>query len=289
MSFRVRNLIPYLLILPALLVLFFLFIYPIIWNVYLSLHDVTIATILREWNFVGFKNYIKLFSQPYFIKSLVVSLYFVVGSILGQFLIGFGLALLLNRKIPGTGAFRVIITIPWILSELVVSYTWVWAYGKYGLFNNILTSMGLSKINWLGNPDIAIWSIVITNIWFGVPFTMLMLGSALKTLDPQLYEAATVDGAGAWDCFRHITFPLLKPFIAINMILITMWTVNLFALPLAMTKGGPLYSTTTTSLYMYRRAFELGDISVGSAVGVLLFLFNIMAAYVYLRTLRTEA
>lgn len=280
--------IPYFLILPALLVLFFLFIYPIIWNIYLSLHDVTIATILKEWNFAGFKNYIKLFHEHYFLKSLVVSLKFVVGSLLGQFLVGLGLALLLKRKVPGTGAFRVILVIPWILSELVVSYTWVWAYGDYGLFNNILRSIGLSGINWLGNLDIAIWSIVITNIWYGFPFTMLTLGSALETIDPQLYEAATVDGAGVWDCFRHITFPLLKPFIAINLILITMWTVNLFALPLAMTKGGPLSSTTTTSLFMYRRAFDFGDVSIGSAVGVLLFLFNIVAAYVYVRTLGTE-
>ncbi|MEA3356724.1 MAG: sugar ABC transporter permease [Candidatus Bipolaricaulota bacterium] len=282
------KLIPYLLLLPALLILLFLFIYPIFWNIYLSLHNVSLVTILKEWSFTGLANYVRLFKDPYFIKSLLISLYFVVGSSIGQFGLGLGLALLLHRKMRGVGTFRVIITVPWILSELIVAYTWVWAYDKYGLFNNILRAIGLSGVNWLGDPHIAIWSIVIANIWFGTPFTMLMLGSALNTINPELYEAATVDGATPLRCFRHITFPLLKPFIAINLILITMWTVNLFALQWAMTKGGPLYSTTTTSLYMYRQAFQFGELSIGSSIGVLLFIFNIIAAFVYLRTLRAE-
>lgn len=286
---RRGKLTPYLLLLPALLILFFLFIYPIFWNLYLSLHDVSVVTLLKKWSFAGLANYVKLAEDPYFIKSLLVSLYFVVGSIIGQFGLGLGLALLLHRKVRGAGVFRVIITVPWILSELIVAYTWVWAYDKYGLFNNILRAIGLPGVNWLGDPHLAIWSIVIANIWFGTPFTMLMLGSALNTMKSELYEAATVDGATPWRCFRHITFPLLKPFIAIDLILITMWTVNLFALQWAMTKGGPLYSTTTTSLYMYRRAFQFGDLSIGSSIGVLLTIFNIIAAFVYLRTLRMEA
>ncbi len=279
---------PYLLLLPALLILFFLFIYPILWNVYLSLHDVSLITLLKGWSFVGLANYLELPQDPHFIKSLFVSLYFIGGSILGQFGLGLGLALVLHRKIRGAGPFRVVITVPWILSELIVAYTWVWTYDKYGLANSLLKAIGLGGVDWLGNPDIAIWSIVLANIWFGTPFTMLMLGAALKTIDPGLYEAATVDGATPLRCFRHITFPLLKPFVAINLILITMWTVNLFALQWAMTKGGPLYSTTTTSLYMYRQAFQFGELAIGSAVGVLLFIFNLIAAFVYVRTLRVE-
>jgi len=283
---RVENLVPYFLLSPALFLLLFLFIFPIFWNFYLSFHDVTLIRLWKKWHFIGLENYRQLFHDTLFLKSLKVSLYFVGGSIAGQFFIGLSLALLLNRRIRGTGAFRVIITISWIISELVVAYTWVWMYDSSGLINRIIGSFGFSPVNWLGNPDLAIWSIVISNIWFGTPFTMLTLGSALKTISPQLYEAAAIDGAGAWRCFQKITFPLLKPFIAINMILITMWTVNLFALQLAMTKGGPLYSTTTTSLYMYKAAFEFGDLSIGSSVGVLLFLFNLIAAYIYTKTFR---
>jgi ABC-type sugar transport system permease subunit len=284
---KIETLAPYLLLSPAFLLLFLLFIFPIFWNFYLSFHDVTLVRLWKKWHFIGLQNYAGLLHDDLFLKSLKVSLYFVGGSIAGQFLIGLSLALLLNKKLRGSGAFRTIITISWILSELVVAYTWVWMYDSSGLANRILTSIGFSQVNWLGNPDLAIWSIVITNIWFGTPFTMLTLGSALRTINPQLYEAAAVDGAGRWRCFRNIIFPLLKPFIAINMILITMWTVNLFALQLAMTKGGPLYSTTTTSLYMYKNAFDFGDLSVGSSIGVLLFLFNIIAAYIYTKTFRT--
>lgn len=283
---RFKALTPYLLLSPALFLLFFLFIFPIFWNFYLSFHDVTLIRLWKKWHFIGLENYGHLFQEGLFLKSLKVTLYFVGGSIAGQFFLGLSLALLLNRRIKGGGVFRIIFTITWIVSELVVAYTWVWMYDSFGLLNRFIGSFGISQVNWLGNPDVAIWSIVITNIWFGTPFTMLTLGSALKTISPQLYEAAAIDGAGAWKCFQRITFPLLKPFIAINLILITMWTVNLFALPLAMTKGGPLYSTTTTSLYMYKAAFEFGDLSIGSSVGVLLFIFNLTVAYIYTRTFR---
>src|SRR5690606_20580639 len=111
--------------------------------------------------------------------------------------------------------------------------------------------------------------------------TMLTLGSALTTINPQLHVAATVDGASSWQQFRFITWPLILPFVALNLILITMWTINLFALPLAMTNGGPLNSTTTTSLYMYRQAFEFGNFSIGSSIGVMLFVFNLVAAAIY--------
>ncbi|MFQ5795829.1 MAG: carbohydrate ABC transporter permease [Candidatus Bipolaricaulia bacterium] len=283
---------PYLLILPALALLFFLFLYPIGWNVYLSFHDVEFQTFWKKWNFVGLENYRDLFNDAIFprkfYKSLVVSASFVGGSVLGQFLIGLGLALILHRNFKGTGAFRVLITIPWILSDLVVAYIWLFLYQQNGAINGLLQSLSLPGVNWLGNQNMAIWSLVITNIWFGTPFTMLMMGSALKTINPELYEAAAVDGANTWQTFRRITWVLLKPFVALNLILITMWTTNLFALPLAMTRGGPLYATTTTALYMYRYAFEFGKFSVGSSIGVLLFLFNIAAAAVYLRMLRRE-
>lgn len=282
---------PYLLILPALLTLLSLFIYPIGWNVYLSLHDVEFRTFLRgDWDFVVLRNYGALLADLEFPRkfheSLWVSLKFVGGSIAGQFLLGLALAGALYGRIRGRELYRLIIVIPWILSELVVGYIWLFLYQPYGAINQFLRGIGLSGVNWLGDRHMAVWSLVMTNIWFGVPFTMLMLGAALTTIHPELKEAASVDGAGRLQVFRHITWPLIAPFAALNLILITMWTTNLFALPLAMTKGGPLFATTTTSLLMYRHAFEFGNLSLGSSIGVMLFLFNIVAAGVYLRTLR---
>lgn len=283
---------PYLLILPALATLLFLFVYPILWNGYLSLHNVEFATFNRAWRFVGLENYRALFEDSVFpsrfYKSLLVSVQFVGGSIVGQFVLGLGLALILNSRIKGRNLFRLLIAIPWIMSELVVAYIWLYLYQPGGAINNLLTTLGLPAVNWLGEPNNAIWALVLTNVWFGMPFTMLTMGAALTTINPEVTEAATVDGANRWQVFRHIIWPLITPFAALNLILITMWTTNLFALPLAMTKGGPLYATTTTSLYMYRHAFEFGNFSVGSSIGVMLFLFNLVAAGVYLRTLSRE-
>ncbi|HBY98975.1 MAG TPA: sugar ABC transporter permease [Chloroflexi bacterium] len=280
---------PYLLILPALATLLLLFVYPILWNGYLSVHDVKFATFNRAWPVAGLENYQALLKDsifPFkFYKSLWVSLQFVGGSVLGQFVLGLALALALNARIRGRGLFRVLIAFPWILSELVVAYIWLYLYQPAGAINNLLSAAGLPAVRWLGSPGIAIWALVLTNIWFGTPFTMLMMGAALTTINPEVTEAATVDGANRRQLFRWITWPLIAPFGALNLILITMWTANLFALPLAMTKGGPVYATTTTSLYMYRYAFEFGNFSLGSSIGVMLFVFNVVAAAIYLRTL----
>jgi multiple sugar transport system permease protein len=280
---------PYLLVLPALLTLLLLFVYPIFWNGYLSIHDVKFTTFNQEWPSVGLDNYRQVLEDNIFPRkfytSLRVSLKFVGGSIVGQFVLGLALALALNSRIKGRELFRVLITLPWILSELVVAYIWLYLYQPSGTINNLLTALGGPTIRWLSTPETAIWALVLTNIWFGTPFTMLTLGSALTTIHPEIQEAATVDGASSWQVFRWITWPLIAPFAALNLILITMWTTNLFALPLAMTNGGPVYATTTTSLYMYRHAFEFGNFSIGSAIGVMLFLFNLLAAAIYVRVL----
>jgi multiple sugar transport system permease protein len=287
----IARLLPYLMILPALATLLFLFVYPIAWNGYLSLHGVDFQSYNRAWPFVGLENYVGLLTDrifPFrFNQTLQVSLEFVGGSVAGQFLLGLALALALHAVTAGRQLFRALIVIPWVLSELVVAYIWLFLYQPTGVINDALAGLGLPAVNWLGSQVGSVWALVLTNVWFGVPFTMLMLGAALTTINPTINEAARVDGARSTQIFRYITWPLILPFAALDLILITMWTVNLFALPLAMTKGGPLYATTTTSLYMYRHAFEFGNFSVGSTIGVMLFLFNLVAAAVYLRALRT--
>ncbi|MFQ6072291.1 MAG: carbohydrate ABC transporter permease, partial [Methanosarcinales archaeon] len=257
------------------------------WNLYVAIHDVKLINILKSWNFVGFNNFIDLFHDTYFFESLKVSLFFVGGSVTFQLIVGLLLALLINQKIRGAKTFRVIFIIPWILSAVIVGFSWRWMYHDlFGLINYSLNMIGLQPIGWLTNPNIAIWSIVITDSWYGTPFTMLFLGAALMSIPDELYEAAAVDGASKWQSFRYITLPHLKPFIAINLILITMWTVNIFELHLVMTGGGPLYSTTTTSLYMYRKAFEFGHISIGACLGFILFGINMIAAYFYVKSMR---
>jgi ABC-type sugar transport system permease subunit len=146
--------------------------------------------------------------------------------------------------------------------------------------------MGLNPISWLSDPNMVVWTIVIANMWHGTPFTMLFLTAGLFSINPIVYEAALVDGATKTRSFFHITLPLLKPFILINLILITMWSVNFFDLILVMTNGAPLFASTTASLYMYRQAFEFGLLSKGSAVGLFLIAINLTLAYSYVKLFR---
>jgi multiple sugar transport system permease protein len=281
-----------LLLTPVLLSMLVLFIIPIIWNVWISLHDVTFVTFRGEWNFIGLRNYAALMADEVFPKifhkSVGITLIFTLASVLGQFIIGFGLALLLQRFTRHAQLFRAVIVLPWVLSELVVAYIWLFMYQQHGPLNNFLGFFGLGAVSWLSSSSLAIWSVSLTNIWFGTPFTLLMMGAALTTINPEIVEAARMDGATPRQILMRVTVPLLKPFIALNLVLITMWTVNVFAMPLAMTQGGPAQSTTTASLLMYRQAFEFGNFSTGSSIGILLFLFNIVGAVVYVRTQRSS-
>ncbi|ACL71044.1 binding-protein-dependent transport systems inner membrane component [Halothermothrix orenii H 168] len=284
-----KKYVPYFLIAPAFLVLLLLMVYPIIWNIYLSFHDVTLIKLNRAWEPVALRNYFNVITDMYFWESMWVTGKFVVGSVVGQLVFGLILALLLHKKVKGSGMFRVIYIIPWLLSDVIVGFTWQWSYHeKFGMINTLLGKLGIPAIDWLGNPDIAIWAIVITNIWFGTPFTMLFLGSALNTISRELYEAARVDGATRWQQFWYVTIPALKPFIATNLILLTMWTVNLFGLQYVMTGGGPLFSTTTLSLFMYNNAFEYGKLSIGSSIGFILLIINAIAAYFYVKLVQRE-
>ena len=135
--------------------------------------------------------------------------------------------------------------------------------------------MGLQSVGWLSDPNIVIWSLVIANIWYGTPFTILFLTAGQLSLNPTIYEAAVMDGATKIRSFIHLTLPLLRPFIVINLILITMWSVNFFDIQLIMTGGGPLFASTTASLYMYRQGFEFGLLSKGAAAGIILIVINL--------------
>lgn len=281
-----------LLLLPILITMLSLFIVPILWNLWMSFHDVTFASFRKAWGFIGLGNYQDLIDNKVFPKvfhrSLVTTVLFTLASVTGQFVIGFALALLLHFYARGAAFFRTFLVLPWILSELVVAYIWLFLYQQKGPLAGLLTSLGLPVIPFLSNADVAIWSVSLTNIWFGAPFSLLMMGAALTTINPETIEAARMDGTSNWRILRKIILPLLAPFIALNLVLITMWTVNIFALPMAMTQGGPAYSTTTASLFMYRQAFEFGNFSVGSATGILLFAFNIVGALVYVRMQRGD-
>ena len=280
---------PYLLLAPALLILTVFLLFPLIWNVYLSMHDVSFSTILKNWKFVGLMNFADLLSDPNFYSSLKVSILFVGGSVALQFFLGLVLAILLNQQVKGSNTLRALFIIPWTVSAVITGFSFKFIFNDdFGILNYGLEQMGLYPVAWLSDPGAVIWTIVIANMWHGTPFTMLFLTAGLFSINPVVYEAALIDGASKTKSFFHITLPLLKPFIVINAILITMWSINFFDLILVMTNGGPLFASTTGSLFMYREAFEFGMLSKGSVVGIFLIVINLVLAYSYTRIFKRK-
>jgi multiple sugar transport system permease protein len=278
---------PYLFLTPALAILLIFLIFPLFWNTYISLHDVSLTTILRGWEYIGGTNFINLFNDPNFYSSLKVTLMFVGGSVALQFGIGMLMSVLLHQQVRASGLLRAIFIIPWTISAVIAAFSFKFIFDdNFGILNYLLNEIGLQSVGWLSDPSIVIWSLVIANVWYGTPFTILFLTAGLLSINPTIYEAAVIDGATKIRSFIYITLPLLKPFIVINLILITMWSVNFFDIQLIMTGGGPLFASTTASLYMYRQAFEFGLLSKGASAGIVLIAINISIAFIYHKLFR---
>lgn len=278
---------PYLFLTPAFAILLIFLIFPLFWNIYISFHDVSFITILKNWEYSGWTNFVDLLNDPNFYTSLRTTVLFVAGSVALQFTIGMLMAVLLSQKVRAAGVLRAIFIIPWTISAVIAAFSFKFIFDyNFGILNYIFQQIGLQPVGWLSDPNIVIWSLVIANVWYGTPFTMLFITAGLLSINPSIYEAAVIDGATKFRSFLRITLPLLKPFIVINLILITMWSVNFFDLQLVMTGGGPLFASTTASLYMYRQAFEFGLLSKGAAAGLILIIINISVAFIYLKLLK---
>ena len=278
---------PYLFLTPAFVILLVFLIFPLFWNVYISLHDVSLITLIKGWRYIGWQNFLNLIEDPNFQTSLKVTLLFVAGSVALQFGVGLLISTLLNQKVRAAGVLRALFIIPWTISAVIAAFSFKFIFDEnFGILNYLFDKIGLQPINWLSDPNMVVWSIVIANMWYGTPFTILFLTAGSFSINPTIYEAAIIDGASKMKTFLHITLPILKPFIVINLVLITMWSVNFFDLQLVMTGGGPLFASTTASLYMYRQAFEFGLLSKGAAAGLILVVINLVVAFSYIKLLR---
>ena len=278
---------PYLYLLPAISILCVFLLFPFVWNIYISTHGVSITTILKEWEFVGLDNFIQVLNDPNFHTSIKISVIFVGGSVAFQFLIGLLISSLLNQNIKGKQILIALIMIPWITSGLIAAFSFKFIFdNSFGIVNYILEYLGFSSIAWLSDPNIVVWTIVIANVWYGTPFTILFLTAGLLSINPSIYESAKVDGASKIKSYFYLTLPMIKSFIIIDIILITIWSINFFEIPLIMTGGNPLFASTPASLYMYRQAFEFGLLSKGSASGIILLSINIVVAFIYIIALK---
>lgn len=230
-------------------------------------------------SFVGIENYITAFQDSTFWMSLRNNVLVVLASVLGQIPIGLGLALLLNRKIKGAKFFRTIGFLPVVISTVVISITWRMIYNsEQGLLNNLLETAGLGFLqqNWLGDPDSAIFAILITIVWQFVGLYFIIFLSALQTIPKELLEAAELDGAGEWHKIVHITLPSIRNVILVAIVLCISGSLKTFDLIYVMTQGGPAHSTEVMATYMYSETFEGLSYGYGSALSILILVFSLI-------------
>lgn len=277
---------------PLVAYLLVFYAFPLIRSIDLSVHDYTVRAFVQgNAEFVGLKNYIDVISSPLFGTALANTAVFVLVSLVFQYVLGLALAVFFRSNFPLAGVLRGLFLVPWLLPLIVSASTWSWMMNSdSGIINSVLTAFGGPQINWLTSPDFSLMSVIIANIWLGIPFNLVILYAGLQNIPIDLYEAASLDGAGAWRKFWSITFPLLRPVSAITLLLGLVYTLKVVDIIWIMTTGGPANSSTTLAIWSYREAFGTGqpDLSPASAVGNLLIVIALIFGFLYLRIQRRE-
>jgi len=289
---RLQQSIGYLFVLPAILFMVAFIGYPIIYNLILSFQNITVMTFnnpVKE--FVGFGNYITMFKDPLLRIIMSQTLFYTITCIVFQFTIGFALALLFNRKFRLAKGIRGLIMVAWLIPMTVTGLLFKFIFSTNGgILNAMMIGAHLIKvpIEWLQEPSLAMWTLVITNTWIGIPFNMILMVTGLSTIPQDIYESASIDGANWWQQFTHVTLPLLKPAIEAVLILGFIYTFKVFDLVYVMTKGGPVNATEVLSTLSYRLSFNEFSFSKGAAVANILFVILFIMSLGYLKLVKDE-
>lgn len=276
---RPRNLAPYLWVLPALLVYIIFKLLPMIAGIYLA---------FIQWDgiepakFVGLQNFQRMLDDEVIPLALMNNVKYAIGTVIGKTVLALFLALILNQALRGRGFYRTTLFMPVVMSFVVVGILWSWLYnGQFGLVNNLLHKLKLDFLilDWLGDTKVALWSLVVVDIWKWYGFHMVIFLAGLQTIPQELYEAARIDGAARWQQFTNITLPLLQPVMLVNVTLSLMGAFNVFDIPYVMTEGGPANSTMVMALHIYIRGFKFYKFGYSAALSyALLTLVTLMAA-----------
>ena len=270
-------------VLPAVIVLSLVTVYPVLTVCYLSLHRKLLLFDLSEY--VGLNNYRFLIADDRFWNALGNTMYFTALSVSLELLLGLGIALLLNRTSRFKGTLTALVLVPWAIPTVVSARMWEWMYNSdFGILNHLL---GM-KINWLGSPFWAMNAAVAMDVWKTTPFVVILLLAGLKMIPRDLYQAARIDGAGAGAILRRITLPLLMPVILVVLIFRTMDAFRVFDAVYVLTGGGPANTTETLSIYAYKVLFQTLQFGYGSTLAVVVFLSVGAISLLYLRALKAE-
>jgi ABC-type sugar transport system permease subunit len=280
-----------LLILPAGVLIAVVAIYPLIRSFVISLQKWDLTKNAQTHPFVGLDNYRYVLSDPTFWQSVKITAVFVLGSVSINIILSVLVGLLLNREFIGRNLARMLALLPWAIPGVVNGIMWKWILNpSYGALNGILYNLGIidKYVIWLGTPASALLMVILADVWKEMPFIMLLILAALQTIPDELYEAAKVDGANAFQSFWKITLPHIKPTIFVALTLRTIWALKSFDLIYTLTAGGPSGGTTVIGYYTYLKTFVSLNLGRGSAVAYLMTIVVVLLVLVYQRALYQE-
>lgn len=276
---------------PALAVIVIFFFLPVIAALALSFTDFDLYALADPHNvrFAGFANYLRLLSSPDFWEALGNTFYFVLVGVPLSLAASLGAALLLHSRLARfKPLFRTALFAPVVTTLVAVAIVWRYLFHtRYGLLNYALAQLGVDPIDWLGDPDWAMPAIILLAVWKNYGYNMIIFVAALQSIPLDLYEAARIDGASAWQQFRFVTLPMLMPTLVLVSILTTAGYFQLFAEPYVMTRGGPLRSTVSVLYFMYEEGFAWWNLGAASAIAFLLFVIIFVVMLLQLRLTRT--
>lgn len=260
-----------ILIAPVVIYLVLVMGLPLLWAVYTSLTDKVIGA--SEVNFIGIVNYIDIIKDPVFQKALLNTFIFSFFAVLGKVILGVIMSLTMNQPLYGRGAIRVAMILPWTIPTIVSVFAWQWIYSDVGgALNRILMVLHMTdhQIGWLSTTSMAMFSVILVNIWRGTPFIAISVLAGLQNISPDLYEAASLDGANVIQRFLYVTLPSVKNVIILSAFVTTIWTLNDFEIVWLMTRGGPSHATELVSTYSYIQGFMNSDIARSIAASLIL-------------------
>ena len=274
---------------PGLAAILLVILFPILFTLWTSVYDFTLIHPVHDI-FVGLQHYATSLADKDFRHALTVTVFFVLAVVLLEFLIGFAVALALNSVERGKSIYYAILLCPLLMNPVVVGLIWrMFLHPTQGIVNYLLSLVGIDPVNWLGDPDIAFWTLVMVDIWHQVSFMVVLLLAGLAALPREPYEAARMEGAGSLRAFLHVTLPLMRPVIAVALLIRLIFAVRTYALVYIMTRGGPGNATDLVSYFIYRQAFVGLNLGLASAMSIILLAIVLaLTAWLhrYMRSLR---
>jgi multiple sugar transport system permease protein len=272
-----------MLILPSILVLFFTSVIPLGYSLYISFTNLNFS-LGKSYKFVGASNYVNAFKDELFIKSFFITILFVVVTVFFEVILGMAIALLFSREHRSFNLSRTLLLLPMVSTPIVIGILWrILLNSDYGLVNYLLSWFGISKVNWLGDPIMALIAVMAVDIWQWTPFIVLIVIAALLSVPQELMESARIDGAGHWLVFWKVKLPVIMPVFLIALLLRFIDAFKVVDTVYVMTYGGPGNATKVLSMFIYQTSLKYFKIGYGSAISILFIVFLIIISYPFIR------